>query len=156
RPLRTESTVRGLELISGHLPKGLEGTWYRGGPDRQYPSRYEEDIFIDGEGMAHMFRFHADGQVDYLSRWVRTERYKLQEQARRPLFGRYRNRYTNDPVAAGANGGAANTTMMYHAGKVLVLKEDDLPYEVDPDTLETRGRYDYGGQIKAVSLSAHP
>jgi carotenoid cleavage dioxygenase len=156
RPLRTESTIRGLELISGHLPKGLEGTWYRGGPDRQYPSRYEEDIFIDGEGMAHMFRFNADGQVDYLSRWVRTERYKLQEQARRPLFGRYRNRYTNDPAAAGANGGTANTTMMYHAGKVLVLKEDDLPYEVDPDTLETRGRYDYGGQIKAVSLSAHP
>jgi carotenoid cleavage dioxygenase len=155
RPLRAESTVRGLELIAGHPPEGLEGTWYRGGPDRQYPSMFEDDIFIDGEGMAHMFRFEG-GQADYLSRWVRTERFVLQEKARRSLFGRYRNRYTNDPSVKGAHMGTANTTMIYHAGRVLVLKEDDLPYEVDPDTLETRGKFDYGGQIKAVSLSAHP
>lgn len=155
RPMRSESTVRGLELIEGHLPEGLEGTWYRGGPDRQYPSMFEEDVFIDGEGMAHMFRF-ADGQVDYLSRWVRTQRYILQEKAKRSLFGRYRNRYTNDPSVEGASNGTANTNVIYHAGKLLVLKEDDLPYEVDPDTLETIGKYDHDGQVKAVSLSAHP
>jgi len=44
-----------------------------------------------------------NGQVDYLSRWVRTERYVLQEKARRSLFGRYRNRYTNDPSVEGAS-----------------------------------------------------
>ena len=49
--------------------------------------------------------------------------------------------------------GTANTTMIYHAGRALVLKEDDLPYEVDPETLETRGRFDYGGQIRSASLS---
>ncbi len=155
RPLRVESTVRGLELIEGKLPEGLEGAWYRGGPDRQYPPMLGEDVFIDGEGMAHMFRF-AGGQVDYLSRWVRTERFVLQEKAKRSLFGRYRNRYTNDPSVEGAHMGAANTNMIFHAGKLLVLKEDDLPYELDPDTLETRGKFDYGGRIKAVSLSAHP
>lgn len=156
RPLRAESTVRGLELIQGKLPEGIVGTWYRAGPDRQYPAMLGEDIFIDGEGMAHMFRFAADGQVDYLSRWIRTERFVLQEKARRSLFGRYRNRYTNDPSVAGAHMGTANTTMIFHAGKALVLKEDDHPYEVDPDTLETRGKFDYGGQVKAASLSAHP
>jgi carotenoid cleavage dioxygenase len=155
RPLRAETTVRGLELIAGKLPSEIEGTWYRGGPDRQYPSMFPEDIFIDGEGMAHMFRFE-DGQVDYLSRWVRTKRFVLQEKAQRSLFGRYRNRYTNDPSVEGVSMGTANTTMIFHAGKVLVLKEDDLPYEVDPDTLETRGQFNYDGQVKAVSMSAHP
>jgi carotenoid cleavage dioxygenase len=155
RPLRVESTVRGLELISGHLPEGLEGAWYRGGPDRQYPPMLGDDIFIDGEGMAHMFRFKG-GQVDYVSRWVRTARFEGQEKARRSLFGRYRNRYTNDPSVEGISNGAANTTAVFHAGKLLVLKEDDLPYALDPETLETIGRHDYDGQVRAVSMTAHP
>ena len=84
------------------------------GPDRQYPPMLDEDVFIDGEGMAHLFRFDR-GDVSYRSRWVRTARYIAQERARRSLFGRYRNRYSDAPEAAGIHGGAANTHMIYHA-----------------------------------------
>ena len=154
-PLRTESAIEDLECIQGAVPPELNGTLYRCGPDRQYPPMTGDDVFIDGEGMVHMFRF-ANGHVDYRSRWVHTERFKLQEKARRSLFGRYRNRYTNDPSVEGAHMGTGNTNLVWHAGKLLALKEDDLPYEVDPDTLETLGRYDYGGQVKALSMSAHP
>ncbi|WP_129790466.1 carotenoid oxygenase family protein [Sphingosinicella sp. CPCC 101087] len=155
KPLRTESNVEGLELVEGHVPEGLNGTWYRAGPDRQFAPKDGDDIFIDGEGMAHMLRFDR-GHVTYRSRWVRTERFVAQEKARRTLFGRYRNRYTADPEAQGLNPGTANTNMLFHAGKLTVLKEDDLPYEIDPDTLETGKRTDLDGQVSAVSLSAHP
>ena len=155
KPLRVESHIEGLELVAGHVPAGLQGTWYRAGPDRQYPPMRPEDVFIDGEGMAHLFRFD-DGHVTYRSRWVRSARFVAQEQAKRSLFGRYRNPYDIDPLAAGVNGGTANTTMLFHAGKLVVLKEDDLPYEVDPDTLETIGRTDYDGAVTSVSLAAHP
>jgi carotenoid cleavage dioxygenase-like enzyme len=124
-PMRTESTLRGLELIQGAIPDGLEGALYKVGADRQYPSGRLDDIFIDGEGMIHMFRF-KDNQVDYVSRWVHTERYKRQIVAKRALFGRYRNRYTNDPSVAGVHMGAGNTTAMFHAGHLYALKEDDL------------------------------
>ncbi len=154
-PHRVESTIDGLELISGHVPQTLNGTWYRAGPDRQYPPLTGDDIFIDGEGMAHMFRFDR-GHVEYRSRWVRNERFLLQERARRSLFGRYRNRYTNDPSVQGAHMGTSNTNLIFHAGKLLALKEDDLPYELDPNTLETRRRFDYDGQVKALCMSAHP
>src|SRR5690606_11629441 len=134
----------------------LEGALYKVGPDRQYPSRRTDDIFIDGEGMIHMFRFKG-GQVDYLNRWVRTTRFEMQEQARRSLFGRYRNRYTNDPsVDPSVSMGAANTTAMFHAGKLYALKEDDHPYEIDPETLETIGKSDFGGQLASISFTAHP
>ena len=87
-PLRIESDIRDLECVQGSVPRDLNGTLYRCGPDRQYPPMTADDIFIDGEGMAHMFRFE-DGHVDYRSRWVRNERFLLQEQARplavRPL-----------------------------------------------------------------------
>jgi len=154
-PMRTESEIRGLELISGAIPDGLEGALYRVGADRQYPSGRTDDIFIDGEGQMHMFRF-KDNQVDYVVKWVETERYQRQKAARRGLFGRYRNRYTADPSARDVHLGTANTTAMFHAGHLYSLKEDDLPYEVDPETLETIGRMDFDGLIKAETFTAHP
>ncbi|MDX9873463.1 MAG: carotenoid oxygenase family protein [Spongiibacteraceae bacterium] len=154
-PLRVESDIRGLELIEGAIPADLNGTWYRAGPDRQYPPMTGEDIFIDGEGMVH--RIHFDnGHVDYRSRWVRTRRFELQEQARRSLFGRYRNRYTSDPSVRDVSMGTANTNAIYHGGKLLVLKEDDLPYQCDPVTLDTIGPWDFEGAVTAQALSAHP
>jgi carotenoid cleavage dioxygenase len=154
-PLRTESTIAGLELVQGALPPQLNGTLYRCGPDRQYAPMTADDVFIDGEGMVHMFRFAA-GQVDYRSRWVRTERFLLQETARRSLFGRYRNRYTNDPSVAGRSPGTANTNIVWHGRRLLALKEDSMPVEVDPDTLETKGQWGYEGAVKAISMTAHP
>ena len=154
-PMRTESTLRGLELTQGAIPDGLEGALYKVGADRQYPSGRLDDIFIDGEGMIHMFRF-KDNHVDYVSRWVHTQRYKLQHEARRSLFGRYRNRHTNEPEVKGVHMGAGNTTAMFHAGHLYALKEDDLPHEIDPVTLETMSRTDFGGLISAETFTAHP
>ncbi|HEY4211056.1 MAG TPA: carotenoid oxygenase family protein [Steroidobacteraceae bacterium] len=154
-PLRVESDIRDLEVVQGEIPRDLNGSLYRAGPDRQYPSMAKQDVFIDGEGMAHRFHFQ-NGHVDYRSRWVRNERFLLQEQARRSLFGRYRNRYTNDPSVAGKNMGTANTNAVWHGRKLLILKEDSLPFELDPETLETRGEWNYDGAVRAVSLTAHP
>mgnify|MGYP001025606317 CR=1 FL=1 len=154
-PMRANIALEGLEMISGAIPEGLEGALYRVGADRQYPSGRTDDIFIDGEGQIHMFRFKG-GQVDYAVKWVETERYKRQKAARRGLFGRYRNRYTVDESVKDVHLGTANTTAMFHAGHLYSLKEDDLPYEVDPETLETLGRVDFDGQILSETFTAHP
>lgn len=155
QPHRAESTVGALALIQGQAPAGLSGTWYKVGPDRQFPPMHGDDVFLDGEGMVQMFRFDQ-GQVQYQSRWVRNARFIAQEKAGRSLFGEYRNPFNKDPLAADVHGGTANTSLVYHGGKLLVLKEDDMPYEIDADTLETRRRYTYEGRVKALRLSAHP
>jgi carotenoid cleavage dioxygenase-like enzyme len=154
-PHRLEADVMDVEVAQGSVPDSLEGTLYRCGPDRQYPPLFKDDVFIDGEGMAHMFRFRR-GHVHYRSRWVRNERFLLQQSAQRSLFGRYRNRYTNDPSVAGKSMGTANTNIVWHGRRLLVLKEDSLPIEVDPDTLETRASWSFDGAVEAVSLTAHP
>ncbi len=110
-PMRVEVELRDLEVIQGAIPEDLNGVLYRCGPDRQYPSMYPDDIFIDGEGMVHRWEF-SKGHVDYRSRWIRNERFLLQEKARRSLFGRYRNRYTNDPSVAGKSQSTANTSVV--------------------------------------------
>lgn len=154
-PHRIESTVEGLELLQGELPAGLSGSWYRVGPDRQFPPMRGADVFTDGEGMVHMFRFE-NGKVDYRCRWVHNARFNAQEKAGRSLFGEYRNPFNRDPLAADVHGGTANTNATYLGGKLLIYKEDDMPYEVDPDTLETIGRYTFDGRVTAQRLSAHP
>ncbi len=91
-----------------------------------------DDISIDGEGMiGDMFRF-KDNQVDYVSRWVHTERYKLQKAAKRKLFGRYRNRYTNDPQRLAFAWVLAIRRRCSVPAGLYALKEDDLPHRSIP------------------------
>ncbi|WP_037821311.1 carotenoid oxygenase family protein, partial [Streptomyces sp. NRRL B-3229] len=68
------------------------------------------------------------------TKYVRTQRFQLERAARQALFGAYRNPYTDDPSVAGIDDGNANTSIIWHAGKLLALKEAALPYELDPLT----------------------
>ncbi len=153
-PSRVEADIFDLE-IHGELPAEINGCWYRMTPDPQYPPRLGDDIFISGDGMISCFRFE-NGHVDYKSRYVRTERFLAERKARRGLFGAYRNRFTDDPAVAGADRTVANTTPVWHGGKLFASKEDGLPYEIDPVTLDTKGRYDWGGRLKTQTVTAHP
>ena len=153
-PVRAEIDLVDCE-VEGKLPADLAGTFYRVGPDFQYPPRIP-NIPFDGEGHIGMFRF-ANGHVDYKSRFIRTQRYKAQAAARESLFGTYRNPRTDDPRVKGLSRGTANTTPIFHHGKLFALKEDSPPVELDPDTLETvDDYYDFGGKLKSLTFTAHP
>jgi carotenoid cleavage dioxygenase-like enzyme len=153
-PRRIEADVFDLE-IEGRLPRGIHGTFYRCGPDPRFTPRLGDDININGDGMVSLFHFE-DGHVDFRSRYVRTQKYRLETAARRALFGAYRNPYTDDPSVAGKDRTTANTNIVHHAEKLFALKEDGLPHELDPETLETRGRHDFGGDLASSTFTAHP
>ncbi|MEI9963947.1 MAG: carotenoid oxygenase family protein [Caulobacteraceae bacterium] len=153
-PSRVEADIFDLE-VHGELPRELNGCWYRMTPDPQFPPRLGDDIYLSGDGMISLFRFE-DGHVDYKSRYVRTERFLAERKARKSLFGVYRNQFTDDPSVAGADRTVANTSPIWHAGRLFATKEDGLPYEIDPITLETRGRFDWNGRLRTKTVSAHP
>ncbi|MEO6152707.1 MAG: carotenoid oxygenase family protein [Croceibacterium sp.] len=144
--------------VEGQLPAGLDGVFYRVGPDPQYPKdpKYAGDIMFDGEGHVSMFRI-KDGHVDYRTRYARTQRWKAQHAARRSLFGMYRNPLTDDPSVKGLSRGTANTQLFLHHGKLLVFKEDSPPVYLDPLTLETKDDYyTFGGKLHSQTHTAHP
>jgi carotenoid cleavage dioxygenase len=153
-PRRIEASVYDLE-IEGVLPRDLNGIFYRCGPDPRFAPIHGDDINLNGDGMVTMFRFE-DGHVDFRSRYVQTEKYRLETAARRALFGQYRNPYTDDTSVAGKDRTTANTNIVFHGGRLLALKEDGRPYELDPFTLETLGRHDFGGALQSLTTSAHP
>ena len=83
------------------------------------------------DGYINMFRF-KNGIVDYKGRWVKTPRYKADLAAHKQLFGKYRNPFTDDPSVHNLDRSVQNTTPLCFAGKLFTLKEDSLPYEIDP------------------------
>ena len=154
RPVRIEADVYDLE-VEGAIPASLQGCYYRLGADAQYPPRLGEDIYLNGDGMMAMVRME-NGHADLRTRFVRTERFKAERAARRSLFGRYRNPFTDDPSVEGRDRGTANTSAYWFGGKLYALKEDSLPTEMDPHSLETIGKSDFGGQIEGRTFTAHP
>ena len=153
-PSRVEADVYDLE-VEGTLPPALAGTFYRAAADPQYPPLHGTDIFINGDGMLHMVRI-ADGHADLKTRYVRTEKFLAERKARKALFGAYRNPFTDDPSAAGVNRGTANTSVCWHGGRLLALKEAERPVVIDPETLETLGPWDFDGRLTSVTFTAHP
>ncbi|MBO9582235.1 MAG: carotenoid oxygenase family protein [Sphingobium sp.] len=154
---RTEMDLYDCE-VEGKLPIDLDGTWFRVGPDPQYPKpdKYAGDIMFDGEGHVSAFRF-KNGHVDYKTRYAKTQRWKAQHEARRSLFGMYRNPTTDDPSVKGLSRGTANTQLFVHHQKLLVFKEDSPPVYMDPHTLETiDDYYTFGGKLKSQTHTAHP
>src|SRR5579862_1777774 len=154
---RSENELFDCE-VEGRIPPDFAGTFYRVGPDPQYPkpAAYERDIPFDGEGHVSMFRI-AGGHVDFRSRYVRTQRWKAQHAARRSLFGMYRNPLTDDPSVKDLSRGTANTQIFYHHGKLLAMKEDSPPVVLNPLTLDTVDDYHkFDGGLEGQTFTAHP
>jgi len=154
---RSENTLYDCE-VDGDIPDDLDGAFYRVGPDAQYPkpASLEHDIAFDGEGHASVFRIR-NSHVDYMSRWVKNDRWKAQHKARKSLYGVYRNPYTDDPSVRNLSRATQNTQVWYHNGRVLAMKEDSMPAALDPHTLETLdGNYRFDGKVEGQTFTAHP
>lgn len=141
--------------VVGTLPAELDGALYRLGGAWHYPPKFDDDILLHADGIVSMFRV-SHGKVSYAARYVETERLAANRQAGRMRFGYYRNRFSDDPDVADLNASAANTTAFAHAGRLFALKEDSLPYEIDPVTLHTRGLCDFDGALDSRTFTAHP
>ena len=153
-PMRFEADVPDCEVL-GTIPPELHGSFIRLGGDFVYPSRSAEDATANSDGYISMFRF-ADGRASYKGRYVRTPRYRANAAAGEQLFGVYRNPFTDDERVRGLDRTTANTAPNFHAGKLFACKEDSLPYEIDPETLDTIGPWDFHGKYKSQTFTAHP
>jgi len=152
--VRLEADLHDCEL-EGEFPIGLRGTLFGLGPDAQYPT-YERDVIINGDG--HMLSWRIqDGHVDFRSRYVKTERYLAEYEARERLYKEYRNPYLDSPKAPKLKqrDNTGNTYAWYFNGRLFALREDSHPNEIDPLTLETKDVFNFDGQLKSTALAAH-
>lgn len=158
QPTRFEADIHDC-TVTGTIPDGLDGAFYRLHGDWLYAPLFSDESALSADGYISLLRF-KNGTVDYRGRYVRTDRYNRQVAARRQLYGYYRNPFTDDPSVRDTQNPhlrtSANTTPVVLAGKLYATKEEGLPYELDPNTLETLGPRDFGGAWKSQTFTAHP
>jgi carotenoid cleavage dioxygenase-like enzyme len=77
-PIQMECDAPDL-VIEGEVPRELNGTFYRNGPNPQFAPRGQHHWF-GGDGMVHAFTV-LDGRVAYRNRWARTIKWKLEHEA---------------------------------------------------------------------------
>jgi carotenoid cleavage dioxygenase-like enzyme len=157
-PIRFEADILDCEVV-GTIPKDIDGVFYRVGAEWFMPPKFPDDAILNADGYVSMFRIR-NGRVSYRGRWIHTERFDRNLAAGKQLYGYYRNPYTDDPSISDAahpnRRTVSNTAPLVYGGKLFSLKEDGLPYELDPNTLATLRPWDAGGAWKSQTFSAHP
>jgi carotenoid cleavage dioxygenase-like enzyme len=152
-PIDFETQVDHL-TTEGRWPADLSGTLYRIGPNPQFEPIEPYNPLL-GDGMVHAFRIGGP-DIGYRNRWVRTQQWRLEHEAGRALFATSGDPRHNDPLAGTRpTDGAANTSLFWHAGRLLALEEAHAPLVLDPLTLETLGGWDFHGRLPS-NMTAHP
>src|ERR1700756_1370180 len=82
---------------TGELPRELNGTLYRNGPNPQFDSPGAH--WFVGDGMLHAFHLE-NGHASYRNRWIRTPKWLPGDDARRAPFGGLRRRAPGGPGAS--------------------------------------------------------
>jgi all-trans-8'-apo-beta-carotenal 15,15'-oxygenase len=146
-----------IEEIEGEVPAFVRGTYYLNGPARFARGGLRYRHWLDGDGM--VCALHFDGrQVRFTNRFVRSEKFSAEEEAGRPLFrtfgttfpsARLKRRIALEP--------SINVSVYPYRQTLLTFGEQGLPWELDAVTLDTRGKFDFGGCLNEVSpFAAHP
>src|SRR3981189_1948242 len=138
--------------VTGELPRELNGTLYRNGPNPQFEAPGAH--WFVGDGMLQAFHLE-NGRASYRNRWIRTPKWQAEHDAGRALFGGFGRKLPDTPADITQDGGVANTNIIFHGGRLLALEEGHMPTEIEPGTLNSLGHCDDKGAI-AGPFTAHP
>lgn len=156
--------------VTGTIPPEINGVLFRNGPGRFERGGRRYGHPFDGDGHVQRIDLRG-GRARYTNRFVRTAAFLEEEAA-----GRMRRRSLGTNLPGGMVGNLlrfaiknpANTSVVWHAGRLLALWEGGLPHRLDPITLATLGADDLNGGLRnpfrpparwlapLLPFSAHP
>jgi carotenoid cleavage dioxygenase-like enzyme len=140
-------------IVVGNIPKELNGTFYRNGPNPQYVYSANYHMF-EGDGMIHAVTF-INGEVKYQNRWIRTDRFLAERNARKSLFGGMRDFMARDESVQNTSHNTANTNVIWHHNHLLALNEGGQPVNLDKNDLTHCSIYTFNHTFDR-SMMAHP
>ncbi len=142
--------------VTGKWPEGLQGTLYRNGPARHEIGEFRYQHWFDGDGLVHAYKMSSAG-VSHKAKLVQTYKLEAEEHAGRALYPGFATVPPNPaPVTSPDAVNSANISVLHHHGKLLALWEAGSPWEMDENSLDTRGVYAFSDHTRGVPFSAHP
>lgn len=158
RPQCVEYDASNMPTV-GRIPDDLSGVYLRNTENPLHPNieRYHP---FDGDGMIHMMAF-SNGEAVYRNRFVRTTGLFIEQEAMSSQW----SGLAESPLKAPRHDGwgartrmkdASSTDIVVHGGLALssFYQCGDL-YQMDPLTLEDRGRATWSGKFPDCGVSAH-
>jgi all-trans-8'-apo-beta-carotenal 15,15'-oxygenase len=144
--------------VEGRIPAELRGILYRNGPGLFDRGGLRKRSLLDGDGMVQAFRFHDRG-VQYRNRFVRTDKFVAEEAAGSFVYPTWSTQalggFWGNFLGAGRIKTQAGVTVYLWKGKLYAFDEMGLPYELDPETLETIGESRLGVDDEITTYEAH-
>lgn len=142
--------------IEGKIPQALRGVFYRNGPGlfERGGQRYQH--WFDGDGLLNAWRF-TDSGVSHQAKFIRTEKFIAESEANEfllPSFGTAIKAKRAIKNSDSVN--TANTNVVKLGDRLLAMWEGGSAYDLDPQTLATRGPVTWKPELKAMPFSAHP
>jgi carotenoid cleavage dioxygenase-like enzyme len=147
-----------LEVSEGYIPDYVRGTWYLNGPARFKRNGLDYRHWLDGDGMICAVHFDNNG-IRFKSRYIRSRKLSDEENAGRPLFRTFGTTFQGSQMNRVGNAleSPVNVSVYAMGDRLLACGEQGLPWELDPETLETRGQFTFNGRLNDASpFSAHP
>jgi len=158
RPQTREWTALEME-VEGELPADLNGVYLRNTENPLVPAMLRYHPF-DGDGMLHAISFR-EGHAEYRNRFVRTLGLAAELEAGGPQWSGLAESPLKSPRRDGWGArtrmkDASSTDVVVHNGLALTsfYQCGDL-YQLDPVTLEDRGRASWDGAFPTWGVSAH-
>ena len=158
RPQTREWTARDMD-VEGEIPSDLNGVYLRNTENPLVPNADRYHPF-DGDGMIHSISFR-EGHAEYRNRMVRTEGLATDLAAGGPQW----SGLAESPLTAVRTDGWGARTRMKDASSTDIVVHScvalssfyqcgDL-YQLDPVTLEDKGRASWSGAFPEAGVSAH-
>ena len=142
--------------FTGRWPERLTGTLFRNGPARHEIGDFRYRHWFAGDGMVHAYQVTPQG-LKHQAKFVQTYKHVAETEAGRALYPGFASAPPDPlPVTSPDTINPANISVLHHHGKLLALWEAGSPWEIDAETLDTKGVYAFEDYTRGVPFSAHP
>jgi all-trans-8'-apo-beta-carotenal 15,15'-oxygenase len=155
--LATDEQAADIEPIDGTLPDFLTGRYYVNGPARFSRGVLRYRNWLDGDGMVCALDF-SRRPIRFTNRFVRSTKFTAEEAAGTAVYRTFGTAFPGDALLRGmALESPINVSVYWFNGHLLAFGEQSVPWELDPQTLETKGPFRFRNQVnEATPFSAHP
>ncbi|HSR69898.1 MAG TPA: carotenoid oxygenase family protein [Acidobacteriota bacterium] len=144
--------------IEGQVPSFVRGEYFLNGPARFQRGDLKYRHWLDGDGMVCRLRFGTD-EVLFSNRFVRTPKWKREEEAGQALFRTFGTAFQGDRLNQRGTGleSPANVSVYEHGEHLLAFGEQGLPYLLNRESLDTEKLHTFQDRLSEVTpFSAHP
>lgn len=157
-PPEFEEWAESPECVAGEVPEFVRGTYYLNGPARFKAGDLPYRHWLDGDGMVSRLHFDATG-IHFRNRYIQSTKFLSEQVAGRALFRTFGTPLPDGRLNRLRSGlqSPVNISVYPYGRHLLAFGEQGLPWELNPETLETIGQFNFHGRLNDASpMAAHP